>query len=196
MRDRFLAGRVQDPVRPDERCDPCRCLEQEGRFPDPGLATEEHDRTRDEPTTEDAIELADASGDPGSLRFPHVDQPGGTRRRPTAVPADEAGLGSWLAPDLRLHEAVPGRAGAALTFPAQKGFAAGLADEASVRAPRHLAHRQPSRRPMVRLRPGSAARTRECRGRLPGRGPPRSSCPARTCRAGGARRGRPRPCSG
>ena len=48
----------------------------------------------------------------------------------------------------------------------------------------------------VRPRPGSAARRRGCRGRLRDRCRRRSWCRARTCPAGGARRGRPRPCSG
>ena len=96
-----------------------------------------------------------------------------------------------------LDEAVPGAAGAALALPAEERLAARLADVAALRlaaarvtpAAAAAAGDQPastgvsvSAAWMSRPASGSCRR--------------RSSCPARTCRAGGARRGRPRSCSG
>ena len=54
---RFLAGRVEDPIRTDRARDSAGGLEEERRLADPGLPADEDDRARDEPATEDAIQL-------------------------------------------------------------------------------------------------------------------------------------------
>ena len=76
---------------------------------------------------------------------------------------------------------------AALAFPAQERFAAALADEAALR-PRHRLGRRTGGE-LTAPRPGCAAvRRGGCRGRPRRPCPRRSSSPARTCPAAGARR--------
>ena len=112
-------------------------------------------------------------------------------RRPPG-PAGDAGRLRGVAHD-GLDEAVPGAAGAALALPAQERLAAALADEAA----RGLGHGQPGRPVEVkRPRRARATRRRGCPGRPRGPCPRRSSCRARSGRAAGARRARPRSCSG
>ena len=196
LRRGLLAGRVQDPVGADSRGDAGRSLEEQRRLADPRLAADEDDRPRDEAPAQHPVELGDPDGQPRPIRRPDVTQ---SRRGDGAADAgaDREARRFGLGSDDRLDEAIPGRAGPALTLPAEEGLAARLADVARLAAPGSLAHsgRRRARRP-IRPRPGSAARRRGCRGRPRGRGRRRSSCPARTCRAGDARRGRPRPCSG
>src|SRR4051794_21119786 len=117
-------------------------MEEERRLADPGLAAEKDDRPGHEAAPEDPIQLADAGRDPWTLRLADVDQArrhGG--RGPRALPHDEARR-TGFRPNLGLHEAVPGRAGAALPFPAKERLAARLADEPGLGAPRCLAHRE------------------------------------------------------
>ena len=86
---RLLARRVEDPAALARRAagDAGGDLEQERRLADARLAADEEQRSRDEPATEDAIELADPDGQPRDVGRADVGERGRwrTARAATAL---------------------------------------------------------------------------------------------------------------
>ena len=81
LRHRLLAG---DEQRPPLARDRAERGQQERRLADAGLAADEHERRRDEPAAEHAVELGHAGRDPVGLLGDDVDEPerrAGPRRR-------------------------------------------------------------------------------------------------------------------
>ena len=131
---RFLAGGVEDRAAAVGAGETGRGLEQERGLADPRLAADQHERARDETAAEDAIELVDPQAEARQVGVGDAGQRfrrGGRRRSADDRPFRARGL----AHD-GLDERVPAVARAALPFPAQERFPAGLADEAAL-GPRH-----------------------------------------------------------
>ena len=193
---RFLAGRVEDPAVGRRRPvgDAGRGLEQERGLADPRLAADEHERARDEPAAEHPVELADAdrqARDVGRADLGEGRQ-GRLRAGASAVARAAARPAGRGHPDEGLDEAVPAAARAALALPAQEGLAAGLADvptlglgHAYARRPRLGGLDGDLRLGGVDLEAGVLALVHDDR-----------RARARSGRAAGARRGRPRRGSG
>jgi len=133
---RLLARRVQDRTPGRRPRQAGRGLQEERRFADPRLATDEDERTRDEPATEDAVELVDADPQTSQVRISDGCEAGRGATRPGRVTGPDRARPALRLVNDRLDQAVPLTAGGALPFPAQERFRTGLTDEAALR-PRH-----------------------------------------------------------
>ena len=207
-RDRPRAGRAArragGPGRPTPRrsrtapaaADAGGDLEQQRRLADPGLAA---DAGRASPGTSPPPSTRSSSPMPVGQRAgrrprrcrpgrPAIGGPGPTATLPRA---SVARAGSRTTVSTRLFQVA---ARPALAFPAQEVVAARLADESTRGLGRHAHSRTAAG--IRRLRRARASRRRGCPGRPPGPCRRRSSCPARSGPAGGARPARPRSCSG
>ena len=195
---RLLAGRVEDAQRTGSPAIPAAAWRRSVDLPIPGSPPTQHERARDEPASEDPVQLGDPDGEARLLGLADVGEADRAlrrlRRRLRARPTRRGPPAASSGPVSRRGCSRPSRRG---TGPPSGGTIRRRTGRRSASAVgRGLLMPGGPERSTVRLRPVSGARRRGCRGRPPGRGQPRSSCPARTCRAAGARPGRPRPCSG
>jgi hypothetical protein len=93
-------------------------LEHEGRLADPGLAPYQDERTRDEPTAEHPIDVAQSDRQARDGCLAGVGK-GDRRTGPTPHPWFGSTRSRPIVND-RLDETVPTAAGSALPFPAQE----------------------------------------------------------------------------
>ena len=114
---------------------PAGDLEQERRLADARLAADQKQRPGHDPAAQHAIELNHSRREPTGRR---LGRRGERNRLGAARPTTRPGPGGRARRHDRLDEGVPGRARAALAFPAREVSAAGLADEAALRPGQRL----------------------------------------------------------
>src|SRR6185437_3609289 len=122
LQRRFLTGYVQHFV--FASLQRCRDLKQQRGFSDAGLASNEHDGSRDDATAEYEIEFTDSRFPSPSLRAVHVAEPGsgdggtasGQRRGPAAAARSRTGRIRGCGHDL-LDKSVPVAADVAAAGP-------------------------------------------------------------------------------
>ena len=114
-------------------------LEQERGLADPGLSTQEIETPRYDPAAQEPVELGGPGRDPLGLRRVHLGQRPRGRRRHRPLPARRRALQQLL------DQGVPLPALRTPSRPAQRGSAAGRADEPGAGARRHTVAKRGSK---------------------------------------------------
>ena len=115
---RFLAGDVQGR---HDLGQPAQGLQQDGRFADTRITTDQHHRTGHQPATEHPVQLRGATGLARHFNAGHLGQRLHLRLLATPVTAARTTATSWRGIDHGLDQGIPGLAFGTLASPLGKG---------------------------------------------------------------------------